>query len=299
MKEYILLICLVFLVPAAFAVPLEIDDIRGYVNDERETNIDEDGGNFDVMPNDILEIVIRLKNNENVTVEARVEGILENIDDGDDIVKELDFYDIDAEDDRARTLSFSIPGDARRDDYILDLKIDYKFNGSTDDLDTIEFDVFVETTSTSTSTTTDLDHAISNLTTSCNRIADTADICFNFIGKSNNCSSELSTVKEQRGEFKSKSDELQAKVDSLQGDNAELTRQITQLENQALGMIPRVQCNNMTATAVRSAQNQSSSSSTQNLLLLAGAGFAIWQYNKRRKAKASVATAYQSDYYDK
>jgi hypothetical protein len=298
MRKLSLLVCLL-LIPAAYAVPLEIDDIRGYVNDERESSIDEDGGNFDVMPNDIIELVIRLKNNENVTIEARIEGILENIDDGDDIVKELDFYDIDAEDDRARTISFSIPGDARRDDYILDIKIDYKFNGSTHDLDNIEFDVFVETTPTSTSRTTELDHAISNLTTSCNRIANTADICFNFIGRSNNCSNELSTVKEERGEFKSKSEELQSQLDSLQTANADLTRQITQLENQALGMIPRIQCNNMTATAVRSAQSENSSSSTQNLLLLAGAGFVIWQYNKRKKAKSSVATAYQSDYYDK
>ena len=53
------------LLPYATA-SLEVDEVRGYVNNERVTDINKDGGDFDVEQGDSIDLVVRIKNTENV-----------------------------------------------------------------------------------------------------------------------------------------------------------------------------------------------------------------------------------------
>ena len=100
MKTKFILILLIVL-PIVNA-GLEVEDIKGYINNERASDIDEDGGDFDVKKEDNIELTVRLENTENTTTQARLKGTLENIDDGDDIVKEQGWYDIGADDDKSK-----------------------------------------------------------------------------------------------------------------------------------------------------------------------------------------------------
>src|SRR3990167_10718773 len=105
MKKYLAIIFLFLIMPSVMA-SLTIDDIRGYVNNERILDIDENGGDFDAEPGDIIDIVVRLQNNANITVQAKLVGTIENIDNNADIIKTQDYFDISANDDSSKTLSF-------------------------------------------------------------------------------------------------------------------------------------------------------------------------------------------------
>jgi len=256
-----LFIFLLLIMPISYAATdLKVIEIDGFVEDERESGVDEDGGEFDVKADDILELVIRIENDRNETVEARIRGTLENIDDGDDIIKcqpncdsdgdwdSNDWYDINADDDKSKTLSFVIPLDVRSDDYDLEIEVFSRFNNTEDDLDRIDFRVNAEKDGKKVSEV-DIPGLLSNLTSSCNLIADTTNACFGFIGGFNNCSAELSTVKEERGTFKQTSEDLTGTVESLKSEKAKLEREKTALTNQVNERITRIECNNLTATA--------------------------------------------------
>ena len=141
MKKYLAIIFLFLIMPSVMA-SLTIDDIRGYVNNERILDIDENGGDFDAEPGDILDIVVRLQNNANITVQAKLVGTIENIDNNADIIKTQDYFDISANDDSSKTLSFTIPSNTRNDDFNMELEI---FNGSGNVIATIDYNVIVDT----------------------------------------------------------------------------------------------------------------------------------------------------------
>ena len=293
MKKYISLFLLMLLLPYA-AASLEVDDVRGYNNDERVTDINKDGGDFDVEQGDSIDLVVRIKNAANTTIQAKIVGTIKDIDDNADIVKTQDFFDIEANNDRSKTLTFSIPTDARRDEYDLELKAT---NSSGDSIKIVGYNVIVETqvsddTSSSISSINKISDIVGNLTASCRLIADTTNTCFGYVETSKNCQNELSTVKEERGTYKTQSEECSQ-------TKAELERQKVSLENDKSNMISLSQCNNQTATAVINTRNESDDKFNQTLLMLGGAALIYWYYNKRKKEKSSTASSYESDYFSK
>ena len=284
MKKIILILMLLLIMPIA-AAALELTDIRGYVNNERVLNVDEDGGDFDVIPGDTIDLIVRLNNNDNTTVQAKLIGTIENIDSNDDIVKTQGYYDIDANDDLSKTISFIIPANARRDDYNLKLKI---LNGSADTLNTIDYSVIVDI---SASESASIEEILSNLTLSCNSIADATNTCFGYVGRATNCSNELSTVKEQRGTYQTQADECSSTKTSLESTKK-------QLQNQLDNSIPIADCNNQTVTAVRAVKQDSDSKFNQTLMFVGGGALFYFYYSKKKKAKKSTASSYGNEYFD-
>lgn len=301
MKIAYSLIILFVLIPSAFAAGLEVDDIRGFVDNERVSDVDEDGGDFDVNPGDVMDLVISIKNTDNQTIQAKLEGRLENINNGDDITKTQDFYDIAQGDARSKTLSFSIPSDTRNDIYDLELTIRFKYgNGTEGIVDEVRYDVSVrKSNEQATISNVDINGIIFNLTSSCNNIAKTTDTCFGYIEKSSTCSNELSTVKEERGKYQQQSEDCSSSIESIKSEKSQLESQKISLENEIDGMITHIQCNNQTAFAVASVRRESDDKFNQNLLLFGGGGLVYWYWQKRKKEKSSVSSSYQSDYYDK
>lgn len=294
--KYILVFLL--LLPISYA-DLELTDIRGYVDNERIPDIDEDGGDFEVMPEDIIDLVVRLDNVGNETIQARLETIIENIDDGDDIVKEQDWYDIEKDDDRSKTLSFSIPSDTRNDNYDMELEIFFKFgNGTEGTVDNVDFEVIVEKEVDEEDEVT-ISDLLGNLTSSCGAIVETTNTCFGYIEKSETCNNDLSTIAEERGTYKQKSEDCGGTLEGVKSEKAELEREKTALNSQINSMISRTDCNNQTATAVRSERNESDSKFNQTIGVGAVAALGYWYWQKRKKEKATVETSYQADYFKK
>ena len=296
----ILCMIILFLLPLSFAASLEVDDIRGFVNNERASDVDENGGDFDVESGDVIDLIVSLKNLENQTVQAKLKGTLENIDDGDDIVKEQDFYDIVDGDTRAKTLSFPIPSDTRNDIYDLKLVMFFKNSSGTEGtVDEARYDVIVKKGATDEKQEVDINGVILNLTASCNSLASSTNTCFGYIEKSGDCSSELSTVKEERGTFKQQSEDCSTSVGVIKGEKSELESQKTVLESQIQSMITHTQCSNQTNFAIASVKRENDKKLNNTLIMVGGAILAYWYYNKKKKEKASVVSSYESDYYEK
>ena len=283
MKKYLSIILLLLLAPAVMA-NLEVEDIRGYVNNDRVSDVDENGGDFDVQQSDAIDLVVRLKNNGNATVQAKLTGTIENIDDNADITKTQDYYDVGVNDSITKTLSFTIPSDARIDQFDMKLKV---INGSGTTIRTLTFNVIVDEKVRKEAS---INEVLSNLTASCNIIAQTTSTCFNYIGTAANCSSELSTVKEERGTYLTQANDC-AEV------KAELERQKATLDNQIINMVTTIECINQTATAVGAVKENSDKKFNQTVLGIGLAAVAYVFYQKKKKSKGSTAKAFEEEYF--
>jgi len=119
---------------------LEVKDIKVYV-DDKKSSADEDGGTIkDVRPKSSIRFEIVLENifDEESDIEimdVKVEGVIESIDDGDDLEEESDDIDIDADEKEDIALRFDIPFEVDHGSYDAELRIkgqnerlEYKLN---------------------------------------------------------------------------------------------------------------------------------------------------------------------------
>ncbi|MFH1641829.1 MAG: hypothetical protein ABIC04_02935 [Nanoarchaeota archaeon] len=107
---------------------LNLDSIKIYV-DGTKSKADENGGTIkDVLPESKLEIKVKLGNlypddvNIDIT-DITVEGIITDIDDGDDLDEESDSIDLGTEEDDELSLQFNIPLEVEDNKYDLQLTI--------------------------------------------------------------------------------------------------------------------------------------------------------------------------------
>ena len=161
-------------------------------------------------------------------------------------------------------------------------------------MDTIDYEVIVEKEVEVEEVS--IQGLLGNLTQSCNSLVETTNICFGYIAKSNNCSSELSTTEEERGTYKTKWEDSDGTLVICKSEKAELEREKTELTNQVVNRITRNQCNNQTASAVSLARKENESKSNQTLGLGALGALGFWLWQKKKKGKSTVADSY---YYDK
>ena len=139
------ILCLVLLcmLPITLA-ELELDEIKVYINEDRYYDADEGGGDIDVERGDILKLKVYLENNMSNTTEVRLKGVIELIDDGEDLTEEKDWYGISEHKTKWGTLEFDIPYDSPRDDYDLELFIYYQYSNEIVEEIKVEWDVIVE-----------------------------------------------------------------------------------------------------------------------------------------------------------
>lgn len=299
MKQLIYVLILLVMVTSIVATDIEIQSVKFYVNDERYSGPDEDGGDIDVNTDDTLEMVIKVQNNLVNKTQVKFRGVLENINDGEDISKEINWFDVEGNDDKSKTLGWVIPSDALYDDYDLELKIYYKNRTGQEHNLEVNYNVYVEKY-TEKEEEVDLKDSFDNITSMYNSVvtkysdlSTNMEKCFNYLNISIQATSELSTCKEQRGkynvsynELKSSydqyKDEIKDKLESKDNEIKDKNLEINKLESTNKVMLTSTQCNNITSTKV--AELKKSNNTTIIWLLLIGlAIFGFWKYNKKNK----------------
>ena len=305
MKKLLTLFFVLSFLPVVLA-DVRIDSIKGYLNNERVSDIDEDGGDFGgVIKGDGIDLVIKIENTENETIEVRLDSVLENIDNGDDIEEDEPWYEIDEDDNKAKTLSYSIPSDTNNDDYDLKLDIRYRYaNGTEESFDKIKYTVIVEEEKIIEEIEKiNMSGILYNMTYSCDAIAnsshsliETTSNCFEYVGRFDNCSAELSTVKEERGTFKQQTEDITSSLEICRSDIAEVEREKTDVDNQMKGMLTQQDCTAQTTTAVVEARKENDSKFNQSIGMIAVLALGFWWWQNKKKSKGTVADSY---YYDK
>lgn len=291
MKLLYIIGIVLLMVPLVHA-QLEIKSIKAYIDDQRDTSVDEDGGTMDAKPDSILELTVQVDNKENKTTKVRYTAVLESIDDGDDIEKKQNWFDVPADDDKAKVLSFSIPTDAREDDYVLELLVEYEFDNGTDGDYTVEFEVRVREEKVGEEKDINLAESFNNLTLLCGNIISNIDGAFGYIEKYSTCSDELSTVKEERGKLDSDYTNCNQNLDVCRSEKQDIDNEKNNLQNQISGMITRTDAEQEKTVAVDKAKSEKD----QIIFGVGILGVVVFVWQTKRKRGMTVA---DSVYYEK
>lgn len=127
---------------------LIITDVIAKVDGDTDSGADETGGTIDndVYPGSKLELKIKLENLlEDLDIEdIDVEGVIEGLDDGSDVIDDVEISDINGGDTETVTLTFNIPEDADKDDYTLTVTAEGTDENNTAQYATVSFTVEVD-----------------------------------------------------------------------------------------------------------------------------------------------------------
>ncbi len=306
-KLFFLFIFALLLIPVAMA-GVVLDEVKGYINDEVVSDIDSGGGGeFEVSPGDIITIKVVLINNENSTTKAEIRGIIQNIDDDEDLIDDRywSWYDISANNDRSRTLSFTIPSDVSYNDDF-DLDIEMRWKNSSDNTNNLDTKSYIISIIKPVEREISINEILVNLSASCMSLKDATTTCFGFAARTDTCNAdlskakdELSTVKEERGVAKQQTTDCQSSLEKATTDLTSATNDKINLQNQIENMYTISYCNNITASAVTGERKRSDKNTTQ-ILGIGAVGiivYVLWQKNKKKKT--STATSYEAEYFEK
>ena len=125
---------------------LNINEIKVYVDGDKDSGADENGGVIDdVKPGSEIRLKIEIENNGSLEIEnIDVEGVIYDIDDGNDIEEEDDIGDLKAGKDEEVTLEFKIPLEVEEDDFLLELEIEGEDENDTEHRAYVNFTVRIE-----------------------------------------------------------------------------------------------------------------------------------------------------------
>jgi hypothetical protein len=299
-KAYLLLL-LLLLMPLANAV-LDVDRVRIEVNDQSIENDAMDGDDYKIARNDKVEVTTYYINTYPYPVDVILEGEIEYIkDDGDDLEDETSWKELGASDNYRQTLDFTIPSNADYDEYDLNLRVKYR-NASNDALLgqwNYTFILDVREPIVPEVPPASINDVLANMSSSCYGIAQTATACFDYISKYNTCSTDLSTVAEERGQYKQKSEDCVGTLAAAREDLSQANRDKTALDGQIKGMKSIEQCNADTEAAVESAKKDANAKNSQTIGIIAIGAAVVWWWQNNKKKKSSVDSSYQSEYYQR
>ena len=302
MKKFFAFFIMLLLVPAAFAeddnerTGLKIVDIKGYVNDDLDSRVDKDGGTFRVYPKDDVDIQVEVFNDLSETTQVKIKGVMENINDGDDITKEIGYYDIDTSNSSKKMISFRIPNNVVEDEYDFTLYIYSTTHDGNESTFTVDYYVDVRVDEEEEKAA-NVNEILLNMSRSCEAITESTNACFNYIGMYDNCSDELSGLKEERGTYQADYDNCQSLLDTCQAERDTLETDNTYLSGQQATMISLQQCNMTTMASLEKQKRDNDSKSSQTLLLVGAAGVGLYLWTTKKKEKSSVAGSFQRDVY--
>lgn len=128
---------------------LKVKDVKVYVDGEKESGADENGGKIDVVPGSKIQLKIKVENlytnNNDIKIEGiSVEGTLESVNDGSDIEATANDFDLSAEKDKEITLEFNIPLEVEDGYYDLTVEIEGENERGFPYSKIIEFEVEVD-----------------------------------------------------------------------------------------------------------------------------------------------------------
>lgn len=282
MKKLLTILLIIVCAISIVSAELELDEIRVYVNNERYYDADKEGGDIDAKKSDTLELIVYLDNNVNTTTQAKLKGVIENIDDGNDITKEQDWYDISANDDKAKTLSFIIPSDAVKDEYDMDLTIYYKYsNGTEYSFSKIEWNIIVEEEKQKEIT---LNEVVGNMSMTCSQVISKMTESFDYMGKYSGCTENLTGCREERGTYKTQAEENEKTKNVCVIDRDSCKTEIKECENDKTLMVSRNQCDNEKDDAVlinvKEAEKKKDTMMAGIIAIAGAVGLIVWQKRK-------------------
>jgi hypothetical protein len=276
------------MLPSIFAA-FSVDDIRAYVNNERVSGVDTDGGDIKVKQEDVLEMAVKLNNDFNETTSIKLKGIISDIDGGSDMKKELDWSDVSAYDTKTKTLSFYIPSDSDIGSFELTLTLTHKNLNGTEITKTYDYNVIAaKKDAVAEVGQVDLAGSFNNLTGKFSIMVDKMDSCFGYVNNSASLRDEISTCKEERGTYKSSSDNCASDLSACRSEKTTLDTAKTNCENAKANMKTVEVCTQEKNDAVSIAKKDS-----QNMMLMIGAAAVIvWFFMKKKKQQSTVTGAY-------
>lgn len=129
--------------------PLKVKEIKVYVDGNRESDADKDGGDIEAEPGDELEFKIELENIFDFDNDLEIENIeaeitIKDIDDNSDIEESVDFKDIEEGDEEKEEISIEIPLRLDDDNYDIELKITGETSEGVDQEIIINYDLEID-----------------------------------------------------------------------------------------------------------------------------------------------------------
>jgi len=271
---------------------LKLDSVKAYVNNERVSGVDEDGGEIRAYKNDILEMTVKLENEMNNMTRAMMKAVIENIDDGSDIEKIHDWFDIEANNDKSKTFSFTIPDTAIYDEFDMQLEVWYKYTNGTEGKGwDIDYIVDVRKEGEAAEQEINLEGAFYNLSGICGNVITNMNNCFGYINISASYSDQLISCREDRGTYLARYNETQENLNKCISNLGTANNEKEASETKMKAMLTTQECEGITSTKVREVEKKGNN--LVGIMLLLGAGF--WFWDKRKKAKG---TASDAGYFD-
>ena len=172
MKTKLFLILILFLVLPVTLAELKVERLKVYVNNERQTILEditgsEDGGLIEnVNSEDIIEFDLRFINTWNDTAKnIEIRGVIEEINSGNDLSVEVDDFNLDYNKEINKKLTFTIPSNVRKDEYIAYLEITAEYDNHSDPDFQIDFQVeIIEGVSSSSNSVINIVSDLTNTT---------------------------------------------------------------------------------------------------------------------------------------
>lgn len=289
MKKLIMCLVLAVLIAPSIFAAFSIEDIRAYLNNERISGVDTDGGDMKVKQEDVLEMSIKVLNDVNETAQVKVKGIIQDIDGGSDLKKELDYSTVDAHDSKTRTLSFYIPSDSDVGTFEMTLTVTHMFSNSTEVVKTFDYNVIAtKKDAVAEVGQVDLAGSFNNLTGKFSIMVDKMDGCFGYVNDTRSCKDEVSTCREERGTYKSSSENCATDLSACKTEKTTLETQKNTCESQKTSMLSISACDEQKSDAVALAKKDS-----QNMMLIGAAVIvAVWFFMQKKKKQSTVEGAY-------
>lgn len=128
--------------------PLNLKDVRVYVNGKKQKDANEKGGTIEASPDSNILFKIEIENNyffDDVLEieEVEAEMAIENIDGNKDIEKKIKFKNLGVDENDENEFSFTVPTTLKEDEYDLELKITGKSPIGKQEI-TIDYDIEID-----------------------------------------------------------------------------------------------------------------------------------------------------------
>lgn len=300
MKKLILLYIVLCLIPLTSA-ELEVDDIRMCITNDDECFDIDDGDDIDVNRGDSLELQVIFDNDMDNETRVRLQGIIEDIDDGNDIRKpdktfsNIDWEVIDENDDyNLERLYFTVPSDASYNDYDLDLRIAYKYYNGTQPSDwKYKFDINVLKESAEE---IELEDVMRNMSVTCSNVVSQMTETFDYIDRYDDVSTNLSSCREERGTYKSQKDEKEKTLIQCQTDRDNNKNNFDECDEKKKQMVSTSECKTQTDDAIDIAVEEVEKKNETTMIGIGVLVLGLWWFIYKRKKGVSV---YDKQYKEK
>jgi|SRR3990167_2501618 len=232
-KNLVYILYIVLLSSVVSARLLEIEEIKFYQNDKRVYS-GFSGNLNNIYRGDGITIKIGLINNGNVTTKSIVIfSEIKDLDEGDDIEKELPEFDLGGNDDIRKEIELSIPNDAEFNIYDFFVKIRGLVDNDTEELAFFNYTLeVIEKPLDVKEVITSINNSLTEIKTSQREIFYNASRISELESQKGNLEGQITVKDNQINDLNSQLSTKNNEVSTLQNTNNEITNKISSLQNQ-------------------------------------------------------------------